>query len=73
VLLTHVPQKVAPPWYFGWGLGSALSAPFARSGPWHRLQIVNHRQRAMTFDDSPLPENYDLRLDLRLDLRSDLR
>jgi hypothetical protein len=69
VLLTHVPQKVVPPWYFGWGLGSALSPPFAPSDPWHRLQIVNHRQRAMTFDDSPLPESYDLRLDLRLDLR----
>jgi hypothetical protein len=64
VLLRDVPQLVLPPYYFGWGLLSALSAPFTASDLAGRVVVVNMLHRELNRVRTPPPREYDRILDL---------
>jgi hypothetical protein len=59
VVLASVPQMDLPPYYFGWGLRSALSHPFTPSDAWNRFVILNQRYRELNNIDSGLPAKID--------------
>jgi hypothetical protein len=64
VLLLDAPQLVLPPFYFGWGLLSALRAPFTPSDLADRCRVVNPRQRSLNRVTGPLPDAYERRVAL---------
>ena len=64
VFVGDVPQLVLPPFYFGWGLLSALRQPFTPSDLADRLLVVNPRNLGLTRVRIPLPERYDRTLQL---------
>lgn len=65
VMLVSVPQLDLPPYYFGWGLRSALSRPFTASDAWNRFVISNERYRELNNIDEDLPEGIRYRVDVR--------
>lgn len=60
VLLVDTPLQEDPPFYFGWGLQSALGLPFTPSNAAHRLRIVDRRDRVLTRSPAPMPRRFDL-------------
>ncbi len=64
VRLEGVPQWEKPPYYFGWGLLSALKPPFTQSDLAGRCVVINHRNIALTRSKVKIPEHFDLVLDL---------
>ena len=60
VLLVDTPLQEDPPFYFGWGLQSALKVPFTPSNASARLRIVDLRDRALNRSKAPLPQRFDL-------------
>jgi hypothetical protein len=63
VLLTSVPQFTVAPWYFGWGLRSALMRPFTESDLANRSLVINARNLELTKTPLSRPDRYDLHLD----------
>ncbi len=66
VHVKNVPQQTERPWYFGWGLRSALSRPFTRGDLANRCVVVNHRNLALTSAKIAMPEHFDLVIDLEV-------
>jgi hypothetical protein len=64
VRILNVPQHTERPWYFGWGLRSALSRPFTASDLANRCTVINPRNLALTNAPIAIPERFDLVLDL---------
>lgn len=64
VHVKNVPQQTERPWYFGWGLRSALSRPFTRGDLANRCVVVNHRNLALTKAKIAMPARFDLVIDL---------
>jgi hypothetical protein len=58
--LRGVPQEVLPPYYFGWGLLSALKRPFTPSDLANRCTVVDARNAELNRARVPTPERYDL-------------
>jgi hypothetical protein len=59
VSLSGVPQWVLPPFYFGWGLLSALREPFTASDLASRSTVVDARNLELTRARLPRPERFD--------------
>jgi hypothetical protein len=59
VTLVSVPQLGLPPYFFGWGLRSALSRPFTPSDDWNRFVILNERYRTLNNIDERQPPKID--------------
>jgi len=64
VRITGVPQWTERPWYFGWGLRSALSRPFTPGDLANRCVVVNARNLALTHARIEIPERFDLVIDI---------
>jgi hypothetical protein len=62
VLLVDTPLQEDPPYYFGWGLTSALKRPFTPSDAATRLRIVDQRSLAMNRSRVPTPKRFDLEI-----------
>jgi hypothetical protein len=62
VMLVNTPQAGGPPYWFGWGLQSALRRPFTPSDVSRRLHVVDWRNREMNRDTSALPRHFDMRI-----------
>lgn len=67
VMLLSVPQLDLTPYYFGWGLRSALRPPFTPSDVSNRLVILNPRNRRLNNIETKLPDRIDFTLDMRRD------
>jgi hypothetical protein len=61
--LLGVPQGILPPYYFGWGLLSALKLPFTETDLASRSTVVNARNRSLNRVQARLPTHYDLVLE----------
>lgn len=66
VRVKNVPQRIERPWYFGWGLRSALSRPFTPGDLANRCTVVNRRNLALTKSRTPIPARFDRVLDLEI-------
>jgi hypothetical protein len=64
VSLSGVPQWVLPPFFFGWGLRSALQRPFTPSDLARLCTIVDLRNLELTRSRIALPGHYDAVLEL---------
>jgi hypothetical protein len=64
VRITGVPQWTERPWYFGWGLRSALSRPFTAGDLANRCVVVNDRNLELTGARIEIPERFDLVLEI---------
>jgi hypothetical protein len=64
VRITGVPQWTERPWYFGWGLRSALSRPFTPGDLANRCVVVNDRNLELTGARFEIPERFDLVIDI---------
>jgi hypothetical protein len=64
VKLLNVPQWTERPWYFGWGLRSALSRPFTPGGLAERCLVYDARNVALTKADIVPPKHFDLVIDV---------
>jgi hypothetical protein len=62
VRITGVPQWTERPWYFGWGLRSALSRPFTPGDLANRCTVVNDRNLELTGARIEIPERFDLEI-----------
>ena len=62
VLLVDTPLQEDPPYYFGWGLASALKRPFTPSDSANRLRIVDRRSLAMNRSRIAVPRRFDLEI-----------
>ncbi len=60
VLVTWAPQWTLPPFFFGWGLLSALQRPFTPADVASRSTVVNLENRQLTGSGELLPDHYDL-------------
>jgi hypothetical protein len=67
VAVRGVPQHTEPPWFFGWGLRSALQRPFTPSDLSRRCTVVNRRNLELTGLRIEMPERVDLDLDFGKD------
>ncbi len=65
VRLSGVPQWVIPPYFFGWGLLSALQRPFTASDLARVCTVIDSRNLELTRVRPPLPERYDAVVKLR--------
>jgi hypothetical protein len=59
VSLSGVPQWVLPPFFFGWGLRSALQRPFTPSDLAANCTVVDARNLELTRERITLPARYD--------------
>jgi hypothetical protein len=59
VSLAGVPQWVLPPFFFGWGLLSALREPFTASDLANRSTVVDARNLELTRARPPRPARFD--------------
>jgi len=59
VSLSGVPQWVLPPFYFGWGLRSALARPFTASDLARVCTVVDARNLELTGVRVAVPERFD--------------
>lgn len=57
--LINVPQGTTPPYYFGWGLLSALKQPFTETDLATKSLVVNVRNIQLNAYDVEIPEEYD--------------
>jgi hypothetical protein len=64
VRITGVPQWTERPWYFGWGLRSALSRPFTAGDLANRCAVVNDRNLELTGARIEIPERFDLVIEI---------
>jgi hypothetical protein len=55
----NVPQSGVRPYYFGWGLLSALKQPFTASDLARHSQVVNLQNIALNQYPTTLPERFD--------------
>ncbi len=62
--IDNVRQLTQPPFYFGWGLLSALKKPFTASDLANRSLVINRRNLTLTGSKQRIPRRYDLTLDL---------
>ncbi|HJS60096.1 MAG TPA: hypothetical protein VKA01_18455 [Vicinamibacteria bacterium] len=62
VLLIGTPLQEEPPYYFGWGLQSALSRPFTASDAAQRLRIFDRRDWALNRRQGRLPSTFDFEI-----------
>ena len=62
VHVVNVPQWGYPPWYFGYGLQSALRKPFTATDLANKSLVVNERNFAMNQYEIEIPEEFDLEL-----------
>jgi hypothetical protein len=60
VSITGAPQWILPPFFFGWGLRSALSAPFTPSDLARVCTVFDARNRALTKAQDALPDRFDV-------------
>ena len=63
-----MPQWGVAPWYFGWGLLSALKQPFTESDLSNRSTVVDLQNIRMLEREVEIPEHYDLVIKFREDL-----
>jgi hypothetical protein len=59
ISLLGVPQGILPPYYFGWGLLSALRLPFTATDLAARSTVVNARNLSLNRIQVRLPTRYD--------------
>lgn len=64
VRLSRVPQSTSPPYFFGWGLLSALQRPFTETDLAKHSVVFNPHNRKLTRSKDVPPESFDLTLDL---------
>jgi len=64
IALQGVPQWILPPYFFGWGLLSALQLPFTRSDLAARSSVIDARNITLTRAPVELPEHYDLSIEI---------
>jgi hypothetical protein len=64
VSLLGVPQWVVPPFFFGWGLLSALKRPFTAADLAQRCTVINRRNLELNRSRAPIPERFDLEVKL---------
>ncbi len=57
VLLVGTPLQEDPPFYFGWGLTSALKRPFTPSDAATRLRIVDRRSQTLNRSRVAVPQS----------------
>ena len=57
--LANVPQSIVAPWYFGWGLLSALKQPFTATDLARRCTVYDPRNRALNRVREPPPAKFD--------------
>lgn len=60
VSLAGVPQWVLPPFFFGWGLRSALAKPFTESDLASISTVIDARNLELSRARVPIPERFDL-------------
>jgi hypothetical protein len=60
VFLHGVPQWAVSPFFFGWGLQSALKLPFTESDLANRSRVIEPRNIQINRDRDPLPKSYDV-------------
>jgi hypothetical protein len=65
VRLVGTPLLDEPPFYFGWGLQSALKRPFTPSDTARRLRIVDRKDSALNGRATPMPRHVDLEIRFR--------
>ena len=68
IRLKNVPQWGVAPWYFGWGLLSALKKPFTESDLSNRSTVVDLQNIRMLEREVEIPLRYDLVIKFREDL-----
>jgi hypothetical protein len=75
VSLSGIPQWVLPPFFFGWGLRSALQRPFTGSDLARVCTVIDERNLELTRAQLPRPVRYDavVELDPRRWATPDLR
>ena len=66
VLLNNVPQLINRPFYFGWGLQSALKKPFTQSDLANRALVINRRNIEINNYRFETPEKYNKIIVLKL-------
>ena len=66
VKIENVPQWTERPWYFGWGLRSALMRPFTASDLANRCLVYNARNVALTKAPIEPPARFDRVIDVSL-------
>ena len=59
VLVRNVPQLENRPYYFGWGLQSALKKPFTQDDLARRVRVINRRNIRLNRYDFEIPEKFD--------------
>lgn len=64
VKILNAPQWTERPWYFGWGLRSALMRPFTPGDLANRCLVYNERNVALTKAKITPPERFDRVLDV---------
>jgi hypothetical protein len=60
VSVEGVPQWMFPPFYFGWGLLSALKRPFTATDLARHSTVINQRNLALTGAQPPPSSRFDL-------------
>ncbi len=63
IRLSGVPQWIQPPFYFGWGLQSALGRPFTDSDLAAVCTVIDERNLQLTLATPPIPEQFDVVLE----------
>ena len=69
VLIRNVPQYTVPPYYFGWGLQSALKKPFTSTDLATESLVVNPKNIQINDFDIEIPQEFDRRVELERDWR----
>ena len=59
VLLNNVPVLANRPYYFGWGLQSALKRPFTANDLANRVLVINHEDIQLNEYDFTIPAKFD--------------
>lgn len=64
LVLRGVPQLVLPPFYFGWGLRSALGPPFTPSDVSGRMTVLNPLHRELNRITEPVESVHGVEIDV---------
>lgn len=64
IRINQVPQATQPPYYFGWGLQSALKRPFTPSDLATRSVVFNEKNWLITRSRAEVPSEFDLVLNV---------
>lgn len=59
MLLRNVPLAVNRPYYFGWGLQSALKKPFTENDLANRVRVISKSDMNVNLYDFEIPDHYD--------------